>query len=98
MQGKMMSLSRPAPTVWQISFNSPPDNRLAPAFLVEFSNFLDVVEAEWRQSGGGSRESAMESKTRGAGALIITSAIGKFFSNGLDPASLGDEGGFFESE
>lgn len=86
---KHLNLTRPAPTVWQIAFNSPPDNRLHPDLLAELSQQLDVVEAEWR---------GQEDKYKGAGALIITSDIPKFFSNGLHPSSLGDRGGFFESE
>lgn len=93
-----MTLSRPAPAVWQISLHSGQDNRLSPELLTELSGLLDVVEAEWRKSGGGSRKSAEASPTKGAGALILTSAVPKFFSNGLHPKSLGDVGGFFESE
>lgn len=93
-----MTLSRPKPAVWQISLHSPPDNRLHPDVLTELSRLLDVVEAEWRQSGGGNRKTAESSPTKGAGALIITSDLPKFFSNGLHPVSLGDVGGFFESK
>lgn len=93
-----MTLTRPEPAIWQISFHSGEDNRLHPHLLTELSGFLDVVEAEWRKSGGGNRKTAESSPTKGAGALILTSSIPKFFSNGLHPSSLGDPGGFFESE
>lgn len=89
MAPKHMNLTRPTPTVWQISLNSPPDNRLHPDLLAELGSFLDIVEAEWREQGD---------KYKGAGALVLTSDIPKFFSNGLHPSSLGDRGGFFESE
>lgn len=89
-------LTRPAPTVWQVTLNRGPDNRLHPDLLNELAAHLDTVEAEWRESGGGKMEEAKKGK--GAGALVITSAFPKFFSNGLDPSSLGDVGGFFESK
>lgn len=88
-------LSRPSPTVWQLTLNRGPDNRLHPDLLAELSAHLDTVEAEWRESGGGKLEAAQKGK--GAGALVITSAFPKFFSNGLDPSSLGNLSNFFES-
>lgn len=97
MSDSLTSLSRPQPTVWQITLQSPPDNRLSPALLAELSKHLDTVESEWRSQGGGQRDLDKRGKFGGAGALVITSAFPKFFSNGLDPKSLGDPS-FFECE
>lgn len=88
-----MTLTRPTETVWQINLQAPPDNRLTIEFLTELSAMLDQVEGEWRKSGGGEDD---KGKNNGAGALVITSACPKFFSNGLSPTVLGVPG-FFES-
>ena len=90
------TLSRPHPTVWQISLSSPPDNRLTPTLLASLDANLDIVEAEWRRSGGGvSLEPKKRGEDGGAGALIITSSIGKFFSNGLDYEKSSKDNNFF---
>lgn len=93
------TLSRPHPTVWQISLSSPPDNRLTPTLLASLDANLDIVEAEWRRSGGGvSLEPKKRGEHGGAGALIITSSIGKFFSNGLDYEKSSKDNNFFPGE
>ncbi|TXT04336.1 hypothetical protein VHUM_04103 [Vanrija humicola] len=92
-----MTLSRPHPAAWVIALNSGPDNRLVPELLHELAANLDIVEAEWRASGGGAEDPKERGKFGGAGTLVITSALPKFFSNGLDPACLIDPN-FFESD
>ncbi|WWD05476.1 hypothetical protein V865_003553 [Kwoniella europaea PYCC6329] len=83
---KYIQLSRPSSNTWQISLSSPPDNRLTPELLSEFSSALDQVESQWREVGGGKplpkQREGYEGK--GAGALVVTSGNKKFFSNGLD--------------
>lgn len=66
-----VALSRPSPAVWQISIDSPPDNRLSTEVLDSLAKRLDTVEAEWRTKG------------MGPGALVLTSPNKKFFSNGF---------------
>lgn len=94
----LVVLSRPAPTVWQLTLNSGPDNRLRPDLLGELAAHLDTIEAEWRKSGGGERDDAKRGEHKGAGAVVITSAFPKFFSNGLDPSVLAAAPNFFEGE
>ncbi|BEJ11769.1 hypothetical protein CspHIS471_0202290 [Cutaneotrichosporon sp. HIS471] len=89
-------LTRPTPTVWQLTLNSGPDNRLRPDLLGELAAQLDVIEAEWRKSGGGEVDESKRGKNNGAGAVVITSAFPKFFSNGLDPSVLMTTPNFFE--
>ncbi|WWC68412.1 uncharacterized protein I206_102339 [Kwoniella pini CBS 10737] len=86
MTSKYLKVSHPASNVWQITLTSPPDNRLTPELLSEFSQALDQVELEWRKVGGGKFNPKEREKYegKGAGALIITSDNEKFFSNGLD--------------
>ncbi|ADV21442.1 enoyl-CoA hydratase/isomerase [Cryptococcus gattii E566] len=81
-----ITLTRPRATVWQIALTSPPDNRLVPALLSELSEALDTVEIEWRQAGGGQIDPKKREghAGKGAGALVLTSELPKFFSNGLD--------------
>ncbi|RXK42536.1 enoyl-CoA hydratase/isomerase [Tremella mesenterica] len=82
----LVELSRPSEAVWQLTLCSPPDNRLTPELLSSLSDHLDTIEKEWRLSGGGE----MDIKKRktfpsgGAGAVVLTSGLDKFFSNGLD--------------
>ncbi|TYJ52181.1 hypothetical protein B9479_007226 [Cryptococcus floricola] len=82
----LLALTRPSETVWQISLNSPPDNRLTPPLLAELAEALDIVELEWRNAGGGVQDPKKRStyKNKGAGALVLTSGCERFFSNGLD--------------
>ncbi|WVQ71084.1 hypothetical protein IAR50_000609 [Cryptococcus sp. DSM 104548] len=82
----LLDITRPSETVWQIALNSPPDNRLTPPLLAELAEALDIVELEWRASGGGILDPKKRNtfKNKGAGALVLTSACDRFFSNGLD--------------
>lgn len=93
----LVELSRPTPTVWQLTLNSGPDNRLRPDLLGELAAHLDTIEAEWRKSGGG-KSMDKRGEHGGAGAVVITSAFPKFFSNGLDPTVLMTSPNFFEGE
>ena len=93
------TLTRPHPTVWQISLTSRPDNRLTPPLLASLQANLDIVEEEWRRSGGGSsRDPKGRGKHGGAGALVLTSECPRFFSNGLDFENAVKNPHFWESE
>lgn len=62
--------TEPAPQVYLLTFSSPPDNRITPAFCAAMIEALDRVEV-MRQP-------------KPTGVLVTTSAIPKFYSNGLD--------------
>jgi enoyl-CoA hydratase/carnithine racemase len=70
----------PAPLVYLLTFNSPPDNRLTTAFCAGLSLALDIIEFSYP-----------------SGVLITTSAIAKFYSNGLDLAHAQKTPGFWEN-
>ncbi|WVQ97034.1 hypothetical protein IAU59_004144 [Kwoniella sp. CBS 9459] len=93
-----ITLSRPSPNVWRINLSSPPDNRLTPELLSEFSSALDVVEYQWRAVGGGqfNPKDREKHEGKGAGALILGSGVDKFWSNGLDWARSLKIQNFFE--
>ena len=94
----LTTLTRPHPTVWQISLSSAPDNRLTPEMLSSLTTHLDIVEAEWRRSGGGtSSDPKKRGEHGGAGSLVLTSDCPKFFSNGLDYEKAIATPNFFES-
>ncbi|KAF7536887.1 hypothetical protein G7054_g4181 [Neopestalotiopsis clavispora] len=61
--------TEPAPEVYLLTFSSPPDNRLTPAFCASMIKALDLIELH---------------KPTPTGVVITTSAITKFYSNGLD--------------
>lgn len=61
--------TEPAPEVYLLTFSSPPDNRLTPAFCGAMLRALDQIELR---------------KPSPTGVVITTSAIPKFYSNGLD--------------
>ncbi|WWC88118.1 uncharacterized protein L201_003022 [Kwoniella dendrophila CBS 6074] len=86
MKYQYIQVTKPNLNVWQITLSSPPDNRLTPELLIEFSKALDQVEFEWRENGGGkiNPKDRENLKGKGSGALIVTSNQEKFFSNGLD--------------
>jgi hypothetical protein len=44
----LLKLTRPSDLVWQISFDSAPDNRLTNDMFAELMDALDRVEYEWR--------------------------------------------------
>lgn len=59
--------TEPIPQVYVLTFNSPPDNRLTPAFCTAMISALDIIELQ-----------------HPTGVVVTTSAITKFYSNGLD--------------
>lgn len=61
-------LTSPAPSIYLITWSSPPDNRLTPSFLKAFLAVLDIVEQSVPKSS----------------VLITTSAAPKFYSNGFN--------------
>jgi hypothetical protein len=45
----LLKITRPSDLVWQISFDSAPDNRLTDNMFAELMEALDRVEYEWRE-------------------------------------------------
>ncbi|KAJ9096434.1 hypothetical protein QFC21_005256 [Naganishia friedmannii] len=80
-QKRTLTVTRPSDLCWRIAFSGPPDNRLTESMLKQLLEALDQVELEWRQQSDWSQQ--FDAKRKG-GALILTSEITKFFSNGLD--------------
>ncbi|OTA67174.1 enoyl-CoA hydratase/isomerase family protein [Hypoxylon sp. EC38] len=70
----------PAPQVYVLTWNSPPDNRLTPVFNTALMTALDIIEFGYPP-----------------GVVITTSAISKFYSNGLDLQLALSSPGFFEN-
>ncbi|RFU80413.1 enoyl- hydratase isomerase [Trichoderma arundinaceum] len=66
--GGSITVTEPQPSVYLLTFVSPPDNRLTTAVCKALLAALDLLEF-----GG-----------HPPGVLITTSGIGKFYSNGLD--------------
>ncbi|KAL6793693.1 ClpP/crotonase-like domain-containing protein [Trichoderma sp. SZMC 28013] len=77
--GGSITLTEPQPAIYLLTFNSPPDNRLTTAVCKALLAALDLLE-----SGG-----------HPPGVLITTSAIPKFYSNGLDLQHAIDTPGFW---
>ncbi|KAI1774218.1 enoyl-CoA hydratase/isomerase family protein [Hypoxylon cercidicola] len=65
--GGSIACTSPAPQVYVLTWTSPPDNRLTPAFNIALMTALDIIEFG-----------------HPPGVVITTSAISKFYSNGLD--------------
>jgi len=82
MSYNLLTITKPASTTWQITLHSPPDNRLTNEMLAEVSSALDQIELEWRQSTAVARNE--KAKKLPGGAVVFTSDLPKFFSNGLD--------------
>lgn len=80
MRYEKLAVSRPRPDVWMLTLNSPPDNRFTVRVLAELSAGLDQVEGEWRLANKG-----REPSKKSGGAIVIASALVKFFSNGYEP-------------
>ncbi|KAH8089045.1 ClpP/crotonase-like domain-containing protein [Filobasidium floriforme] len=77
----LLKVTRPSDLCWQISFDSAPDNRLTDDMFAQLAAAMDQVEYEWRSQN---KWEGFFDKKRKGGALILTSEITKFFSNGLD--------------
>ncbi|KAK8097204.1 uncharacterized protein PG998_005426 [Apiospora kogelbergensis] len=71
--GGSITCTEPAPQVYLLTLNSPPDNRLTPPMCAALLEALDRVEFGGLLPGGTPE-----------GVLVTTSAIPKFYSNGLD--------------
>lgn len=59
--------TQPAQRVYLLTIESPPDNRITPAFCASFILALDILDRRFPK-----------------GIVVTTSAISKFYSNGLD--------------
>ena len=66
--GGTITVTEPEPAVYLLTISSPPDNRLTTASINALLDALDLIEF------GGYKP----------GVVITTSAIDKFYSNGLD--------------
>ncbi|RYP05707.1 hypothetical protein DL764_003632 [Monosporascus ibericus] len=80
-QGGSVVCTSPAPQIYLLTWNSPPDNRLTSAFCSALMSALNIIEFGYPP-----------------GVLITTSAISKFYSNGLDLELAVSTPGFFEDE
>ncbi|RYP66759.1 hypothetical protein DL769_005935 [Monosporascus sp. CRB-8-3] len=80
-QGGSIVCTSPAPQVYLLTWNSPPDNRLTSAFCSALMSALNIIEFGYPP-----------------GVLVTTSAISKFYSNGLDLELAISTPGFFEDE
>ncbi|KAI1138560.1 enoyl-CoA hydratase/isomerase family protein [Hypoxylon sp. FL0543] len=79
-QGGSIVCTSPAPQVYVLTWSSPPDNRLTPAFNTALITALDAIEFG-----------------HPPGVVVTTSAISKFYSNGLDLQLALSTPGFFEN-
>ncbi|PNP56052.1 hypothetical protein THARTR1_03577 [Trichoderma harzianum] len=77
--GGSITVTEPQPAIYLLTFHSPPDNRLTTVVCKALLAALDLLE-----SGG-----------HPPGVLITTSAIPKFYSNGLDLQHAIDTPGFW---
>ncbi|KAH8118221.1 ClpP/crotonase [Phellopilus nigrolimitatus] len=95
----ILTLTR-EPCLWIIEMHNGEDNRLT-RYLIDnaLKPALDIVEREWKASQltCHSSSGATNASSDGRGALIITGkrSQNKFFSNGLDFASVVKDPGFF---
>ena len=71
--------TQPSPNLYLLTFQSPPDNRMTPAFCKTFLLALDIIDHKFPN-----------------GVVVTTSAINKFYSNGLDYESAIKTKGFFQ--
>jgi enoyl-CoA hydratase/carnithine racemase len=78
--GGSIACTEPAPAVYLLSFDSPPDNRLTTPFVAALLTALDRIEL---------------SPTLPPGVVVTTSSQPKFYSNGLDLAHATGTPGFW---
>ena len=67
-KGGSITCTEPQPCVYVLAFDSPPDNRVTTPFCKALLTALDIIEFGPYKPG----------------VVITTSAIPKFYSNGLD--------------
>ncbi|CAJ2508157.1 Uu.00g093430.m01.CDS01 [Anthostomella pinea] len=77
--GGSIVCTSPAPQVYVLTWSSPPDNRVTPAFCTALMTALDAIEFAYPP-----------------GVVVTTSAIAKFYSNGLDLSLAVATPGFWE--
>ncbi|KAI5865419.1 enoyl-CoA hydratase/isomerase family protein [Durotheca rogersii] len=78
--GGAIVCTTPAPQVYLLTWSSPTDNRLTPAFNTALMTALDAIEFG-----------------QAPGVVVTTSAIAKFYSNGLDLQLALSTPGFLET-
>jgi enoyl-CoA hydratase/carnithine racemase len=79
--GGAITVTSPAPKVYLVTLNSPPDNRLTTPVCAAILQTLDIIETRLE-----------------TGVVVTTSAIQKFYSNGLDlEHAMGTHGFFSDS-
>jgi len=92
----LITLTHPKPSLWIIELHNGHDNRLT-VDLVDhgLKPALDAVERDWREQWRTAQKA--KDKNGGKGALIIVGRRDqdKFFSNGLDFASIVSDPNFF---
>jgi len=91
--GGAIVCTTPAPQVYLLSWTSPPDNRLTPAFCQALLTALDELEFA-RADGEVDPKTGDRKPKYPPGVIITTSAITKFYSNGLDLSFLLEQPGF----
>ncbi|KAH7032978.1 ClpP/crotonase-like domain-containing protein [Microdochium trichocladiopsis] len=95
--GGAIVCTTPAPKVYLLSWTSPPDNRLTDAFCQALLTALDELEyARVEDTASKDKDPAASTKKPKypPGVVITTSAITKFYSNGLDLTLLLNQPGF----
>jgi len=94
----LVTLTHPKPSLWIIELHNGQDSRLT-VDLVDggLKPALDAVERDWREQWRAAQKA--KDKEGGKGALIIVGRRDqdKFFSNGLDFASIVSDPNFFPS-
>ncbi|KZT29700.1 ClpP/crotonase [Neolentinus lepideus HHB14362 ss-1] len=92
----ILTLTHPSSSLWVIELHNGDDSRLTQLLIEKcLKPALDIVERHWRED----RRKAIAAKDKegGKGALIIVGNTkqDKFFSNGLDFASISSDSNFF---
>ncbi|KAG6909946.1 putative secondary metabolism biosynthetic enzyme [Tephrocybe rancida] len=96
VEGPLITLTHPKPSLWIIELHNGVDNRLTDVLIDRgLKPALDAVERDWRAQWRTAQDT--KDKIGGKGALIIVGKRDqdKFFSNGLDFANVVPNANFF---